>query len=557
MWNHGFLSRACAQLRNWHQPARAAGLLGLIVLVSCGGGGGGSGGSSGPSGSKPSNGWLSFNPSPVELTSYVGDVPPEFTLSVTVSKVLDGTTYIGFVDAKGVTSGSLEFIAQSADRYSAKMQIVYGLPEGIHEGRFEVRLCRDDPRVCATPIEGSPWYVPYKITVNKASNLTPLAPLPGATASGDAARTGYINADISAANFSRRWITDANLHGAVFDAGRILAFSGSGLAAYSEADGRKLWGRSDGGGTTERDYYSRAVASKGKLWVIAQGYNRNQGEIMAELMAFDAADGSIAFEVGLEAPPTSARWEKPFIEAPVIDGGMLYSGSGSGTIRRSSESTGKTLWTSKPSPDPLPGPRNGLSVSYANGQVVGFDGTSLWAVNANTGAPLFSISADLSPALTYQGAAPVLGSAGMAYVSSNYNDNTGVAIGGRLMAFDLASRSVRWAREERISSDPVEKNGVVYVTQQSLVLVALDGSSGAELWRWTPAVASLGPFISKSNLLVVGKYAFLSMGEATYAVDLDTHKTAWQYPMAGGLAVSPNGTLTITGNGKVAAINLR
>jgi len=527
----------------------SAALLAALLAAGCGGGGGGSTGGtgSGPNNgpSDTGNGWLSFTPARTDVTTYAGETK-FITITATSSKVIEGTFNVGIVDRAGVTTGAAQLTPSNPTTYVAMMQLSPSLAVGSFEGNFEVRLCRDDPQVCAQPIQGSPWQVPFKISVLKATNLTPLAPLAGAkdwtTGTGDASRNAYVNAQVQAERFNRRWALSDGFIFPSAEGGRILGRRWFGLAAVAEFDGAKLWER----GEIERDWYSYPSVGDGQLWVLGQGHDPVTMQFVTQLIAYDAQTGQIRKEVPLEGQPPKTGRDYAYVGAPLVQSGIAYVATASGAVRRNSGANWGLDWLVTPTAEAqLPADRNGIGISLANGRVVGFDGARLWALNAQTGSNLLSVTATGNSSAFYRPAAPVLSTDDMAYVTT----------ANRLIAFDLAAKSQRWVSDKTVTSNAVAKGALVYAIEAGNALVALDPASGKEQWRWTSPVPGA---TGGASLVVIGKYAFTSMGDVTYAIDVETQKLAWQYPMATStFAVSPNGTLVLASLNSTVAINLR
>ncbi|MGJ7504390.1 hypothetical protein ACSFBF_28815 [Variovorax sp. ZT5P49] len=165
---------------------RYAASLGVLVLscliASCGGGGGGGGGGGFPGlvtppptggtppPSNPAGAWLTFNPSPVELTLFP-NTPKTFSVVATSTKVISAPVYVGIIEPKGVITTNIK-ISSAGLQYTATMNTNPALAPGVHTGNFEVRVCYDaNPLVCSQPVEGSPWQLPYKFTVIDPASL--------------------------------------------------------------------------------------------------------------------------------------------------------------------------------------------------------------------------------------------------------------------------------------------------------------------------------------------------------------------------------------------------
>lgn len=145
-------------------------------LAGCGGGGGGNGdaGGSGSGSSTPSSAgsWLTFSPSRVDLTMLPGTSTP-IIIDAVSSRTIAEPINVAIIDAKGViVAKSVGITPMSALRYSIVMFTQPALAAGVHSGSFEVRLCYDSPLTCARPVEGSPWQLPYTITVSDPASLS-------------------------------------------------------------------------------------------------------------------------------------------------------------------------------------------------------------------------------------------------------------------------------------------------------------------------------------------------------------------------------------------------
>ncbi|HTN53137.1 MAG TPA: carbohydrate binding domain-containing protein [Anaeromyxobacter sp.] len=141
---------------------RRLGLLIAGVLAGCGG----SGSSAGADGS-----WLTFSPSPVQMTVYQGETPVILvtaTSTRTISEPLD----VGVVIDDPALIASVDLAAASATEYVATLHVTPSTV-GVHDGALQVRLCRDAAVTCASPYPGSPWSVPYHLDVRAGPSLPP------------------------------------------------------------------------------------------------------------------------------------------------------------------------------------------------------------------------------------------------------------------------------------------------------------------------------------------------------------------------------------------------
>jgi hypothetical protein len=94
------------------------------------------------------------------------------TSSKTISEPLQAALVFDRADVFDPASTSISAI--SSMQYSARFRTQAALASGIHSGTLEVRLCRDAPTTCSDPYPGSPWHVPYQITVAAPSGAAPV-----------------------------------------------------------------------------------------------------------------------------------------------------------------------------------------------------------------------------------------------------------------------------------------------------------------------------------------------------------------------------------------------
>lgn len=517
-----------------------------LALAGCGGGGGG-GGAGGP----VDNSWLSFSPATTELTTYAGE-STVFRITATSSKTISGVVNVGIVDARGVVERMVSLSSPSALVYVVDLQTAATTAAGDYSGNLEVRLCRDTPTVCSQPVEGSPWQVPYRIKVQAATNLSTLAPLAGAPAwttyQGNAAHTGYVAATVQPSAFNRRWALPLAAGSMAVEGGRVFVTPPEGqlgqIRALSEADGSEQWRFGD------NRFFTGVASGGGRVWFMHEDIFGN----FKTLQGLDAATGQAQASAEL-----SAFSRGPRLAPVVIDGSVFFASDDSSTITRSDAGSAATQWrtffgASKPA--------NRWSPAVGGGRALVFDYHRLWLADAATGAVQGSIDgpnvADGISGIWEVSGAPVIGSGSLVYVSAYYTGGGIADDSGRLVAFNVDSRTVAWNVGTTVRSNPVLVGNVVYVSVTGGALQAHDAATGALLWRWdAPAGAASTNARPNQPLIVVGNHAFIGLAGTTHAIDLGTRQSVWTYPASGPMAVSANGTLFIAGSGRLHAINLR
>lgn len=145
---------------------------------------------------------------------------------------------------------------------------------------------------------------------------------------------------------------------------------------------------------------------------------------------------------------------------------------------------------------------------------------------------------------------------------------TVIAVGsGNLVAFDIATRRIKWSALSSESDDfvgsPAIADGIIFVQNSAYPRVRLEArreSDGAILWTWEPPwsdeLGLSGNVVSTNNLV------FVSTQRAVYAIDRATHQQVWTYPYGGKISISANGVLYVRRGfiwfgSALAAINLQ
>ncbi len=164
------------------------------------------------------------------------------------------------------------------------------------------------------------------------------------------------------------------------------------------------------------------------------------------------------------------------------------------------------------------------------------------AFDVATGDSLFSI---LDPGYDGTYAASTLALAGSHHLVAGQ--------GGRLVAYDLNTRSVAWeialGYYAGYRREPTVTDSVVYAARLDSVS-AHRLSDGEILWT-APAETALVPLVSTTNMV------FISSEDETVAVDVHRRRVVWRYPLSGYLTIAKEGLLVIAGRtGRLAVIDL-
>ena len=141
-----------------------------FLMAGCGGGGDG-----------PDTYQLSFDKTTLQASGTAG-TSSSVEVIAELDRTVAQTVNVAIIDAKGVFAPSVQLTPLSSTRYRVTLRLNAALPAGRHQGSLEVRLCLDNPFVCAQPLAGSPWSLPYDITLAAATdNGGGFPPLPDPT----------------------------------------------------------------------------------------------------------------------------------------------------------------------------------------------------------------------------------------------------------------------------------------------------------------------------------------------------------------------------------------
>jgi outer membrane protein assembly factor BamB len=158
------------------------------------------------------------------------------------------------------------------------------------------------------------------------------------------------------------------------------------------------------------------------------------------------------------------------------------------------------------------GPTEDFSPAVVNGVVYFGSGDNVYALNASTGAQLWSYATGYwvfsSPAVAN----------GVVYIGSrDFN----------VYALNASTGAYLWsfATQYYVETSAAVANGVVYVTSDDGKLYALNASTGAELWSYTT-----GNFFEGSPAVANGVVYFGSVDNNVYALNANTGAKLWSYP---------------------------
>ena len=362
----------------------------------------------------------------------------------------------------------------------------------------------------------------------------PLADWSGAvewtTYQGNARHTGYNPVAMDPNVFQELWsksVSTAALNPVTAGDGRVFVstnayFGVQDAKALDARTGTEVWTRNFG---SIHSVHPPAYAN-GTVYLQTAGHGDSF------LWALDAGSGSVRFKSAY-----LNQWSRYF--APTIVGSSVYVAGGyyGGMYAFNTDGTQRWFASLNQYDQFTPAVGDGFVYAYT-----GNYSPKLTVADTATGAVVYEIA---DPGFVWDGwsmnTAPTLGASNV--LATN---------GGRLISFNLLSRTIGYALAGSFRGQPTVANGVVYVANGAQV-EARNESGGSLVWSWVPPTGQpVGPMIATKNLLLV------STATNTYAVDLASRTHVWSYPAGGHLALSAQGILFIAQtSGRLTAVSMR
>jgi hypothetical protein len=349
---------------------------------------------------------------------------------------------------------------------------------------------------------------------------------------GNAAHTGYNPVSMDVAVFRELWtktlVAGVALNPVTAGDGKVFvstnAYFGTQQAKSLDArTGNELWSRDFG------PIHSVNPPAYGNGTV----YLQTGGHDDSFLYAIDATTGTVRFR-----SVYGNQWSRYY--APVVIGTSVYIAGGyyGGMYRFITDGSQRWFAALNQYDQFVPAVKDGLVYAYT-----GSYSPKLTVTDTATGAVAYEIA---DPGFVWNGwsmdQAPALGGA----------SNVLATNGGRLISFNLQSRSIGYAIPANFRGQVSVANGMLYVANNGQV-EARSETDGALQWLWIPPQGQVtGPMIVTKNMLLV------STASTTYAIDLATRQPVWSYPAGGSLTLSAQGILFIAqSTGKLTAVSVR
>ena len=356
---------------------------------------------------------------------------------------------------------------------------------------------------------------------------------------GNASHTGYVPSVLSPGDFHQIWSktiprTNEQLFsaggGLVFDYRRTRYDPPQELHAYDARTGVEVWHKE----VEDKPSSSAPAYANGVVYWTVSGTPGDP----AKMYAIDAATG-----VELFATPFGSQGSTYGIPTPYAS--KLYGNSGYFSGIRAFDGTkaqidwsvtidGQYGWS--PAVD-----ESHVYLYYGRGGAPGPGYGVFYAFDRLTGAIDYTIANHESDNPTSDNyASPLLGSLHDAFLldANAYNFDNPL----QLIRFDLDARDISWRIDGNFAEGMALREQKLFVVNFGNLEVR-DELTGNLLWSW-PA-SSADPIIS--NVIVTDSHAFVSTSQRTFAIDLNTHASAWQLGVGGRRLVMADNNLYIKG----------
>jgi len=237
------------------------------------------------------------------------------------------------------------------------------------------------------------------------------------------------------------------------------------------------------------------------------------------------------------------------LSSPAVVSGVVYVGSNDNNVYALNANTGAKLWSFATG-----GPVS-TSPAVVNGVVYVGSGSNLsgivWALNAVTGAKLWSFVTGGN--VSFSSPAVVNG---VVYIGIGSN------LGAEVFALSATSGTLLWSSNTggEVLSSPAVANGVVYVNSDDGNMYALNATNGTRLWS-SPVGGSVldnicSPAVANGVVYIGAFGPGPSISGAIYALNASTGARLWSFNAASGpfMSCAPavaNGVVYLGSDGHV------
>jgi outer membrane protein assembly factor BamB len=323
---------------------------------------------------------------------------------------------------------------------------------------------------------------------------------------------GFVPVTLNAKKFSKSWVQPftRSLSPVVDGDGKFFVTSDKKLYCLNASTGQIEWTRD----FSTVDSLDPPAYSNGKVYVSSGGHSNTF------LWSLSANDGTTLFRSSF-----GNQWSRNYAPTP-FKGNVYISGGYYGGSYGFNETSGDQLWFIPLNQYDEWTPAVDENYVYA---YTGSYSPKLDVINRISGAIEYSIA---DPNFNWSGwsmnLAPVIGSQNDILTINN----------GRLIKFDLTNKKIAWELKSNFSGQVAVANGKIFALNNGEVQVRSE-TDGSLLWKWIPQ----GTTRADGTMVVVDNYLFVGAGDKTFAIDLNTQASVWDYNARGHLSLSNEGKL--------------
>lgn len=499
----------------------------LAMLAGCGGSGSGTGGGGTAATPAPAIPTLTVSLSTASQTTSIGDdgsgTPLGFTATVSGSTSDTVVADLQYDRAQLALDGDVTRATDGS--YAVRFKPASTLALGSHSGTATFRLCRDT--ACGTIYPGSTQTFSYRLTTQIAD---------WTTYQRNPAHTAYVHATFDPAAFRKSWEwapTTTTRVSAIASANGLAYVTSQErdgtamLRALATGTGEQRWSYAIGATT----YFSPPAVGNGRVFVTTMTSSSDENPILS----VDAITGEYTPPRALFA----SQWSTFLQPVPYKDG--LYMSAGYyGSVVYGFDYTTRTAWGTETKGNVW----DGETPAVDDGTVYYYSGKALEMIDRQTGEIQASLTDPFfqNSFYSYYGA-PILGSMGNVMAYSSQRSATTPSV---LVNWSIANKAYAWRSANTYSTAPAVGSGRIYLSRSNPgELNVLDEATGRLLWGWAPPIEER----MIGNTILTDTLVFVSTTKAIYAIPVQgsTHTPVWSAAGGGEMALTPDGTLIVTG----------
>ncbi|WP_105103427.1 PQQ-binding-like beta-propeller repeat protein [Microbulbifer pacificus] len=334
--------------------------------------------------------------------------------------------------------------------------------------------------------------------------------------------TGYTPWDLDEGDFAFRWskvfADTPQLNGVAAGDGKVFVssdsyFGNQRIYGLGSTAGEILWEKS----------YDDIHSVNPPAYEGGNVYFQSGGHEDSFIRSVDATTGNLLF-----ATSYGNQWSE-YLAPTLFDGQLYMAGGYYGGMYSHNAETGVQNWFANTAQ------YDGFTPAVDEQYVYAFI-TDFAAYDRLTGELAYRID---FPSFDWHGY-----DVGMATVLTGLGNSVAIQ-NGTLVVFDLGQKSILWEKSGSYRGQPSSHLGQIFAIESG-VLKVIDESTGTVLWNYEASEPL------SSNIVVTRTHVFVGGSTTTFAIDLDSKTSVWNYAASGALGLSDEGVLYISGNALTA-----